>query len=465
MKKVLAMGLLLSTAVFVQSAQADNIAADESGLIREGESLAGAGRWKQASDAFLKASALNPSNIVALHDLAVSYAHCNRLHEAAECERKALAIDKNYVPAHIELAWILQKLSDRSAAQEHLKRALELEPENKIARKNLEALNLRQWRSKPEPAALEPPQLADTRKQNGSSSDSPVSKALISRGQNMFRHGKYDTARRFFEQALENSPRSTLARTCLGVALGSSGDLDGQIREERLVLESDPKNSVALCNLAWALARKGELKESLASYQKAIELNPALLDAQIGQAVLLYRTNKPEAAIAVLKEALRLKPNSSALNLSLGAVMQASGRIEEAVPHLQEALRLAPNHLEAKNRLAAAYLSSDNFAKSLDLYKQLVEQDPNNAELRIGLGLSQTKCNDINSAYREFKKAAELDKNLAAPHACLSMIDELRGQLSKAEAEARIAREKDPDTLFFKDSLERLAKSRSDSQM
>ena len=457
---------LLSQMAVAQSTDANT---NTPRLIAQGESWAKSGSWHKAKELFLQACAQDPSNVVALHDLAVSYAHTNQLNDAAECERKALAANETYVPSHIELAFILGRLEDKNGAREHLKRALELEPDNKMARKNLEAMNFGNFthlRKKNEPA----PQMTQAAVQPVESktvavTETPVSRALIGRGNTMFRQGKYDLSKRFFEQALENCPESTSARNSLAVVLGSTGDLEGQIKESRRVLGLEPKNTNALCNLAWALSQKGELTEALTSYQKALELNPGLREAEVGQGILLYRTGKVEAAMAILKEALRTHPDYANLQLALGAILQAEGKDEEAVPYLQEALKLSPNNQDAKGRLAAGYLASASFNKAGDLYKQLIEQKPANAEYRIGYGLALIKSGDLSGASQQFKKAAELDKNLAAPHACLSMLEELRGKLAEAEQEARLAQEKDPGSQFFKDSAERLAKSRKDSEM
>jgi tetratricopeptide (TPR) repeat protein len=436
-------------------------------LIAQGEGLAKGGKWDEAQELFLQACSKDPTNKVALHDLAMSYAHTDRLSEAADCERKALALDENYVPSHVELAWILGKLDEKDEARAHLKKALEIEPDNRTARKNLEAMsmpNLRHFRREQQ----------STTSANGKAgakiaatkvTETEVSKALCERGIAMYRQARYDVAKRFFEQALQNCPDSATARVSLGVVLGSMGDYEGQIREEKKVIQADPKNAAAYANLAWALAQKGELSDSLLKYQKALEFNPKLMDAQAGQGLLLCRMGKYEASLAILKETAKLYPESATVQLALGTVLEEVGRGSEALSSLQEAIKLAPNSTEVKTRLAAAYLDTENFDKAAELYKQLLEKNPNNSELRIGYGLVLTKTNDLNSAYLQFRKAAELDKNLAAAHACLSMVEEMRGRLVQAESEAKIAHEKDPQSKFFTDSVERLAKSRRNDDM
>ena len=430
-------------------------------LVEQAESLAKQGHWQKAQDVLNQACLVEPANVQALHDLAVTYAHTSDLSRAAECEQKALVIDEKYVPSHIELAYLLGKQEDKTGAQEHLTRALELDPNNKAALKNLQTLlNTARFRRTTASASVPAAGLTQTR-----ITETPVSQALVCRGAGMFRQGKYEIARRLYEQALENCPDSVAAHASLGVICGTGGDIEGQIKEERLALSVQPKDAVALCNLGWALSQKGELDESLLSYQKALALNPSLLEAQAGQGILLYRTGKFEAGLAVLKEFVRQNPEQPLLHLSLAVVLQGTDRNDESLAEYQEAWRLAPNNLEIKTRLAACYLTCEKFAKAAELYSQLVERNPANPELRIGLGLSLTKTNDIKAASQQFKKAAEIQPSSAAAHACLSMIEEVKGCLVQAENYARLAQQKDPDSKFLKESADRLARSRKQSEM
>lgn len=434
-------------------------------IIAEGEKEAKAGRWNKASQIFLEACAKDPSNVVALHDLAVAYAHTGKLAEAADCERKALAVNEAYVPAHVELGWILGKQKQYNESREHLMKALSYDPENKAAKKNLEAVNLeRQGKIAQadrlteivqgvQDAVTVPLQQA---------TDTSVSKALVARGMTMFRQGKNDLARRLFEQALANCPSSAQAHSSLGVVLGTTGDIDGQIKEEKSALQLDRKNVATTCNLAWAFTQKGMLDDALSTYQKALSIDPKSMEAQVGQGIVLHRMGKNEASIAILKEAIRVQADSAKAHLALGAVLQAAGRQEEALTELETALKQAPLNLEAKTRLAAAYLSSENYAKSLELYKQLVERSPSDAEMRIGLGLSLAKTDDISSALVQFRKAVELDKNLAAAHACLSMVQEMKGKHNEAKSEAEIAVQLDSS---FKETAESLAAARNNIGM
>jgi len=466
-KKLAIFSVALGFTFLPQAAHSEENNASSKVLLAQGEDHAKSGRWELARELLLKACSENPSDVLALHDLAVTYAHTDCLDQAADCERKALGIDENYVPAHIELAWVLDKQDDKEAAREHLKRALALDPQNKVALNNLQTL-LNRFR-KPGAAGTaqqaEAAGLGERHQAQVNSTDTPVSKALINRGANMYKQGRLDLAKRLYEQALENCPDSLVARSSLGVVRGSSGDFDGEIKDERLALNLQPKNDAAMCNLAWALAQKGELKEALLTYQKALDANPRSIEAQAGQGVLLYRSDKHEAALAVLKESVRVNPNEAQLRLALAAVLQGVERNDEALVEYEQAVHISPNNQDLKARMAAAYLSVGKTEKSADLYRQLLERSPANADFHIGLGLALTKKNDIVGAYQQFRKAADLDKNSAAAHACLSMIEELKGRLSQAESEAKLAQQKDPQSLFFKESLERLAKSKKGASM
>ncbi len=443
------------------------LATDEAvkSMILEGEKEAKAGRWNKASQAFLEACSQDPSNVVALHDLAVAYAHTNKLDEAADCERKALAINESYTPAHVELGWILGKQKKFSEAREHLSKALALDPQNSAARKNLEAVNLERQGKVAQADRLQ--QIVNAVEEAvqspiPQSTETAVSKALIARGTTMFRQGKTDVARRLFEQALASCPTSAVAHSSLGVVLGTTGDIDGEIKEQKRAEELDSKNTTVMCNLAWAQARKGDLDAALVNYQKALGVDPKCLDALVGQGIVLYRQNKLEASVAVLKEVVRANPDSGKAHMGLGAVLQGAGRNEEAVAELELAVKLSPGNTEAKTRLASAYLNAENYNKSVEHYKQLVERFPNDAELRIGLGLALTKTDDISGAAIQFRRALELDRNLAAAHACLSMVQEMKGKLEAARESAEMAARVDNT---YKDVAQRLAAGRNNIDM
>lgn len=436
--------LALSFLVFVQiqAAKADDSAVS---LVKKGESLAKSGRWQDAEKVFLEACSKDPANLAALHDLAVSYAHMDKLGEAAECERKALAIDEGYVPAHIELGCVLSRMNEKEKARVHLKRALELEPGNKIAARNLDAVNLPPVK-RIKTAAAAANVLAESSAKNQALEpelkklgETPVSKALIARGTLMYRQGKLELSRRLFEQALANCPDSISAHLNLGVVLGALKDYDGQLREEKRALELDPKNAAAFSRLAWAYAQKGELKESLSSYQRALELDASLVDAQAGQGLILFRLGKQEESLAFLSEAIKKNSGQASLHHAYGAVLAGMGRKDEALSELKESVRLNPAGFDARARLAALYLEQGEFNSAGQIYKLLVEQSPLDPELRIGFGLALMKTNELNQAYQQFKKASELDKNHAAAHACLSMIEEMRGKISQADHEAKVA--------------------------
>ncbi|MBX9570152.1 MAG: tetratricopeptide repeat protein [Candidatus Obscuribacterales bacterium] len=444
---------------------AEDDASSVKSIISEGEKEAKAGRWNKASQAFLEACSKDPSNVVALHDLAVAYAHTGKLEEAADCEIKALAINESYIPAHVELGWILGKQKKYNEAREHLSKALALDPQNSAARKNLDAVNMERQGKVAQADRLQ--QIVNSVEEAVQSpisqaTETAVSKALITRGTMMFRQGKTDVARRLFEQAIASCPTSAVAHASLGVILGTTGDIDGEIKEQKSAHDLDNKNTTILCNLAWAFAQKGDLDSALTNYQKALNLDPKCIDAQVGQGIVLFRQNKLEASIALLKEVVRTNPDAAKAHLGLGAVLQGAGRNEEAIAELESAAKLAPANIEAKTRLAAAYLTAENYGKSIEHYRLLVERFPNDPELRIGLGLALTKTDDISGALIQFRRALELDRNLAAAHACLSMVQEMKGKLEAARESAEMAARVDNT---YRDVAQRLAASRNNIDM
>src|SRR5881628_3027065 len=74
-------------------------AGSSSDHLSAGEQLASEGNWSDALGEFKAAAAADGSNVVALYDLGVAYAHLKQYDNAADAERRAVAVNDQYVPA------------------------------------------------------------------------------------------------------------------------------------------------------------------------------------------------------------------------------------------------------------------------------------------------------------------------------------------------------------------------------
>src|ERR1700679_2912721 len=107
-------------------------------LIDKGEGFAKTGNWQAASEQFFKACTLEDSNALGFYDLGIAYLHLNKFAKARAAEERALDLNPNYVNAHIQLATILSNMGGQAEAEAELNKALAVEPNNDLAKRNYE---------------------------------------------------------------------------------------------------------------------------------------------------------------------------------------------------------------------------------------------------------------------------------------------------------------------------------------
>lgn len=73
-------------------------------IIAQAEASAKSQKWQEAKEQFVLACTKDPSNKNVLHALALVYEHEGLIGQAVVCERKALRLDANFLPAQLELA-------------------------------------------------------------------------------------------------------------------------------------------------------------------------------------------------------------------------------------------------------------------------------------------------------------------------------------------------------------------------
>lgn len=415
--------------------------------VKEGERCAKFGNWTGAAEEFNKAIKANPSNIVAYYNLGVAYAHLKKYDEAIAMERRAIELNPEYTLAYIELGSILERTGDLAGAEEAEAKAVSLSPNNKTAKENLSALLVkraaRQVNKMPAennagkgwgPAAMESESLLQQ-----SAADQ------IRQASKYFQQGEVEKAKEILSQATKQFPWSSLAHANLGVVLGTTGDLTGEIREEKKALEIDSSNAQAHANLAWALSRKGKWEEAESAYKSALALTSNLLEAKIGLAVAQVKLGQVDKGLESLRQISAELPSNALPSLAIGAVLADSGRLDEANTALQEALRIEPGNREAQQRVAALLLQKGEWTAAAEKYQALLQtKAQGTSENLVGLGLALLKSGDKQGSQEKFRQALQIEPDNAAAHAGLGLTLLSQGDSKQAMEEAREAIMLDP---------------------
>jgi Flp pilus assembly protein TadD len=101
-------------------------------------------------------------------------------------------------------------------------------------------------------------------------SPTPSANLLLAVGNIARGRGAPGRARRFYERARQQDPRSALVTRNLEAVLAETGEMDGAIEAFRHSLECDPNAAETHLGLAMALAARGRVWEAEQSYREAI---------------------------------------------------------------------------------------------------------------------------------------------------------------------------------------------------
>jgi tetratricopeptide (TPR) repeat protein len=151
---------------------------------------------------------------------------------------------------------------------------------------------------------------------------------------------RYGEAIEFYRAALRVDGEYAKARNNLGIALARIGRVEEAILEYQRVLRSNPENLNARYNLANALSRSGRLEEALARYLELLRMDPDDADAHFNLARAYRRKGDSSLAVEHYREVLRIDPADADAHAELAGLLEDLGLTADARDHREEADRL-----------------------------------------------------------------------------------------------------------------------------
>ncbi len=201
------------------------------------------GYWQNSETLWSHTLSHNSKNALAHSNLGNALMKRGRLNEADDHLQKALEIQPKYPEAHNTLGYVLMKKGQPNDAVIHFQKALELNPTLKNAEYNL-----------------------------------------------------------------------TFAR---GYALAQQGKTAEAIVAYQAALAIQPNDFMLRNNLAAALAEIGRTADAIVQLREAVRLEPNYEEAHVNLATLLLQTGSRDEAVMHFREALRLKPDDSEVRARL----------------------------------------------------------------------------------------------------------------------------------------------------
>ncbi|HLG88517.1 MAG TPA: tetratricopeptide repeat protein [Alphaproteobacteria bacterium] len=235
-----------------------------------------AGRLQQAEAAYRRVLSAVPGHVDSLHLLGVVRTQQKAFREGIDLIGRAIALRKTPSAIfHCNIGLAYRGLGERKEAVAQFERALALEPDYVEAHINLAAVLGDCGRSaEAEPHCRRAIALR------------PDAAAYFALGAVLHDLGKLDEAGGSYRQALNLKPDHVGALLNLGAVLAAQGELDAAIGHYRQALVFRPDNAEAHFNLGAALHDRGDFDEALAEYRRASSLEPDHADAHWNEALL-----------------------------------------------------------------------------------------------------------------------------------------------------------------------------------
>jgi TolB-like protein/DNA-binding winged helix-turn-helix (wHTH) protein/Tfp pilus assembly protein PilF len=199
---------------------------------------------------------------------------------------------------------------------------------------------------------------------------------------NKLQRQRFETATKFFQQAIDADPNYALAYTGLADSYSYRqlwGALSPQeafpkaraAAQKALELDdslAEAHNSMALVNLYF----DWDFPAAEKRFQRAITLEPGFAVAYDWYAVLLSATARHDEAIAAIRRAEEIDPLSRLINVDNGWFFFYARRYDEAIRQCQRTLELYPKYGWAMECVMESFAGKGDYAEALKWNKELM---------------------------------------------------------------------------------------------
>jgi tetratricopeptide (TPR) repeat protein len=317
--------------------------------------------------------------------------------------------------------------NDMARALEAIDKALELEPENRLARlQKAEVLSELGFRGEVDGAVEEASAiLAEVIAESPSDAEAMLVAAKIKLGL-----GDLDGAIAQLRQAIDTRPNWAQAHHLLGLALAAQEDYDAARIELARALEIDANHADAKLILAQVHFKLGEWEYTVERARDYLRARPDSAKARLILAQSLVRLGRIQEAE---KELLAIPEDSrdGEVLFALGRIQQAYGNSEEARALLIASLEQYPTNWEVLQALLTMDRIEGRLEESRVRIDAAVEQEPDNSRLQQLRGMLAYNMGDKEATEKYLRKAIELEPTEMSAYTRLARFYAQTGKLEQ----------------------------------
>jgi tetratricopeptide (TPR) repeat protein len=354
--------------------------------------------------------------------------------KANEHLEKAVRLNPNSAAARTNLAANLSRLGKLGPAEEQFRKAAQLEPENFDANHNLGEAYVRAGKIAEATPFLEKAQRIDS-----SSYDNGYDLSLA-----YLLTGHTKDARELIHALLQQKNTAEL-HNLLAEIEEKDGNFVAAANEFEIAAHMDPSES-NLFDWASELLVHRTLEPSIEIFRQATERYPQSSRLAIGLGMALYSLGKYDDAVVSLLHAADLSPSDPRIYPFLSRAYDSSpGQADEVIKRFRRFADLQPRNGRALYYYAMSLWKGKRAQDpSLDLHQiellltKSIELDPTLAEAQLQLGNLYSDQSKYADAIPHYRRALELNSDLADAHYRLGQAYVRTGEKDRAQQELQV---------------------------
>jgi tetratricopeptide (TPR) repeat protein len=295
----------------------------------------------------------------AWNNLGEAFRAVNRVPEAIDCYRKAIAMDARQADALANLGVALSAQKKIGEAERSLREAISLAPNHLPATLALARL------------------LSET--------------------------DRHDESLSVWERVVRLAPNNPVFQCSLGAAWITAGDPYRALVALRKAVELEPKHAEAYAKTALAYDKLNRGEEAIAAARQAVALAPEIWHAHHDLAIFLHKAGQFEEAVGAYEQAIKFNPRNASIYGAKAVSLKSAGRLAEAAESYLEGAKLDPSDPRFWSGLSSVRFAQRDFPAAVAASRAAVKLSPKDVDAHAALAFALLASGDFDGGFKEYE--------------------------------------------------------------
>ena len=248
---------------------------------------------------------------------------------------------------------------------------------------------------------------------NNSLQQPKLAEELCRQGFSFSINGEDQKALQFFEEAIKEDPKNTMAWNGLGYCHAGLNNPAAAIQAYQEAIKTNPSDENLYFILGDYYVKQGRHQDAIESYQKVIQIKPNFEAAHFRLGILYSQLGRLDEGTDSFRTVIRINPEAAPAYFNVGIAYIKLGRYQDAIDAHKEVLRINPDFAPAHNNLGVVYGKLGKATAELNAYKEAIRIDPDYTDAHMNLGLALLKKGHKAAALDQYKILKKIDSEAA----------------------------------------------------